>query len=210
MLRAKIKDLLEDMETNKDYYCYQVPEEYHMWTVKHKWKPMIESFGVIPLRLKVRGVGEDCSNEILRYSHANPLVVCGVSIKGHETASSSKTYGWDMRVDSVSEINEVLSELCSKNNVEVVQVKELDVYNKNMGVELRAEVHNPDGNGSSLYIVGFVIDNNLVLYPKISISSMAKYVGEFQGDFAQCCVMDGRTHGCVIKNKIKKTQMKKR
>jgi len=210
MLRAKIKDLLDELPTNEDYYCYQVPEEYHVWTLRHKWQDMEERYGVRPLYIKVHGVRSDSKNEIIKYSEANPLIVHGVPIKGQESSNQNVTYNWAFRIDSVSEINEVLSELATNNAVELLSVKELDVYSPKSGITLKAEVSNPDHSGSSLYIVAFVIGTQTKLYPKVNVGTMAEYVGKFQGNIAQCCVTDGRINACVIKTGLKRRNIIRR
>jgi len=208
MLRAKIKDILKEMPLHEDFYCYQVPQEYHFWTNKNKWQSMLAK-GMEPVRIKVHGVKDDLQNEVLKYSNANPLVVCGVSIRGQESSNQGKTYVWDFRTSTVETINEVLTDLCKNNGVSVVKVNELEVRNLDTNVILKCEVFNPNGKEASLYIVGFLEGNQLIFYPKMNLADMMRYVSKFKGDVAKCCVAPTIGPGCVIEQHIKTSQIKR-
>lgn len=208
MLRTKLKDLISALPLNKDFYCYQVPEEYHYWTERYKWEPL-NKYKVEPVRIRVHGVKEDSVNELLKYSAKNPLHACGVPIRGHESSNQNTTYVWDFRTSSVETINEVLTDLCKQNGVESVRVKELDILNLETNAILRCEVFNPDGTGSSLYIIAVQLVNDVKFYPSMGLADMRHHVGTFNGNLAKCCLTPTTTHGCVIENQINQSQIKR-
>jgi len=211
-LRAKLEDVIHKKPEGDDWYCFQVPEEYHVWTSRHKWSSM-EQYGVAPIRLKVSGAADGNETIATAFTKKNPkTLVCGVEVAGRKTTNQSQSFSWDLRVDSVREINDALSELAEGDDYQVnaFNIRELDVFNKKTGVILKCERHNPDGNQTSLYIVGFHDGGELRLYPEVALATMQQYVADFKSLFAQCSNIQAIQHGCVVKNKIKKKQIKLR
>lgn len=213
MLRAKIDDLLKELGDGGEWYCYQVPEEYHVWTLKYTWRSM-EKYGVLPVRIKVHGVVENSEKDIISYTKKSPKILNnGLPVKGKCTASQNQTVNYEFRPDTTNEINESLTELANMENfnVPLFSITEIDVIHNKSGALLKCERYNPDGNGASLYIIGFHIDGEIKLFPHVPLGNMRIFIGDFKQNIAHCQNAQGLVHACLIKNKVKiRKQVKRR
>ena len=210
-LKLKIDKLVEKLGAGKDYYCFEVPQEYHVWTLKNQWKSFKKKYDVALMGLKVRASEPSGKTETLRHPRKNPRSMdCGVEVVGVEKVSGTRIYIWEFRVDGTSEANQVLAELCEKDNIDSFDIKELEVYNAKSGAILHCERHNPDSNMKSLYIVGFSFENQQKLYPEVLMTTQEAYVGTFQDNRAHCCQTPGMVKACALKNKLKKAQIIRR
>ena len=210
-LKLKIDKLVEKLGTGKDYYCFEVPQEYHVWTLKNQWKSFKKEYDVALMGLKVRA--SEPSGEITTVPHPkkNPRRLdCGVEVVGVEKVSGRRIYIWTFRVDGTGEANQVLAELCEKDEIDSFDIKELEVYNPKSGAILHCERHNPDSNMESLYIVGFSVENQQRLYPEVLMTTQEGYVGTFQDNRAHCCQTKGTVKACALEQKVKKTQVIRR
>jgi len=207
-LKLKVDALVREMGTGKDYYCFQVPEEYHKWNLKNQWKSIEKEYNVALMSMKVRASEPSGKSSFVNHPKKNPRrLACGIEVVGKEKITGTRIYIWKFRVDGTSEANEVLSELCKEDDIDNFDIKELEIYNKNSGVILHCERHNPDANMESLYIVGFSIDNKRKLYPEVLISTQQEYIGAFQDNQAHCCQTEGLMKACALKKQVKKTQV---
>ena len=208
-LKLKVDALVAELGTNKDYYCFKVPEEYHRWSLKNQWNSMKKEYDVDLMSIKVRESESTGKSSSLSHPKKNPRRLdCVIEVVGKEKVTGTRIYIWKFRVDGTTEANEVLTELCNKDNVDSFDIKELEVYNRKKGAILHCEKHNPDSNMESLYIVGFSVDNKQKLYPEVALGTQQEYIGDFQDDTAHCCQVEGLVKACALKKQVKKTQIK--
>ena len=211
-LNAKLNDLRSKIPAGQYWYCFQVPEELHVWTFNHQWRDdALESYGVQPLRFKVHGTAE-AKTERHPWTKRSPLKLkCGISIVGQKTVSLSTTHTCEGRVDSTKELNEALAELADGPGFHInsFDIKELDVITKN-NVILTCCVHNPDGSGASLYTVEIMKNGTRKPYLQIPVGTMMEDIGKFQQKAAHCTNEQRLVHGCAILNRVKKNQVIRR
>lgn len=208
-LQAKIRDLKVAKGDNEKWYCYQVPEEFHFWMPEHPWKE-IEKYNVRPIKIKVSGRASTNNVVPTKFTEKRPLLLkCGVSATGQHTIAQSQSVHFEIRVDGTREINTVLDELSKKYKITQFTVEQLQVSNP-YNILLHAERHNPDTNGTSLYIVKFFIDGNEKYYLNVSLGKMTEYVGEFKNCIAQCANTYDLVPVCAIQHKVKGNQAKLR
>ena len=212
-LSTKLNYFTKNKPTGEDWYCFQVPEELHFWFLNYQWaNDGIEKYGVRPMRLKVHGVSE-YSSEAHSFPRKRPLKLkCGPAVFGKKTVSGSTTHNYEFRVDSTKEINDALLELGQGPGyqIERFDILEMDVFNPDTGHILKATRHNPDGTGSSFYIVAFTIDGDEKLYPNIAIGNMMDWVGKFKENLAHCSNVSGMQKACAIEHKVPRRQIKTR
>jgi len=208
-LNTKLEHLINEKKEGEEWYCFQVPEEFHIWTDKNKWKN-IEEYNVKPICITIQGQASTNTSIPARFTKKRPkILTCGCEIIGQHTLSQRQSFNGRIRIDSTIEINNALSELANEYRIESFDIKRMDIVGEKNSI-LTCVRHNPDGQGSSLYITAFLIDGKSVLYPNISLSIMMSHVGDFKNKIAQCYLKQVLDHGCMIKDskKHKRTQVK--
>jgi hypothetical protein len=213
MTTARKNDALAGKASGDEWYCYEAPEEFHIWTLAHPWPAdSFREYGVALLAITVRSAtltGEESRD---RYNTRNPLRLdCGVEInQGFYQMSQTKASKARMRVADPAELEDAMREWSKKTGLETWEVKELVIYNAAKGAEVEFKCHNPDGNGASLYLFRVTNDGGSRLYTHVTLHEQGELLGGFHEKLAHCTFTNALVPSCSIKKKLKPKQIKTR
>jgi len=215
MTRPRTYDILAKKEAGEEWYCFEAPEEFHVWLLNHPWRPdSFRDYGVSLLSLTVRSATPTGEEDRHRYNRRSPLRLdCGIEVnKGYYQTTQTKTAKFRMRVSGPRETEEALSELSQKTGLETWEVWEMTIYNSKEGVEAEFKRHNPDGTGTSLYFYRASWADRSLLYPDIPLNEQQRIVGRFQNRLAHCTAEEMKqiAFSCALKKKISPKQIKVR
>lgn len=194
------------------WYCYQAPEQFHVWTAKHKWPTnAMEVLGMQPLSIKVSGSISPAKPETQRYTRRKPLTLSsGVTARGQTTTRIVSSAHFDFRVDSTRELTDCLLELCGVTKQTTFSVEVLELTSKKRGYIITFRRINPDGNGTSLYFHDYIKDGRKVLFPAVMLQTQSEILGDFKETLAQCSYIFNLSPYCALKGKRKNTQTRLR
>ena len=206
MNRKRLTEILSQKKKGDRWNCYAAPEEFHYWTVKHKW-PSLEKYGVAPLSLKASARGSVMKPLKTRFTKKSPKRLnCGIDVTGYDSVIQSRNNGFDFRVDSTQEINQVLLELSEEYEKTSWEISELSVYNPKSGAMVEFARYNPDKTGVLLYAICTLVNGREKYYPEISLSTMQRYLGKFKQKLAHCTLEQVLAGSCAIKLGVKGEQ----
>ena len=207
MSKIKLANLLKNKKQGDTWQSILAPEQYKFWTFKNKWCPKVfNKFGINIAAIRIAA----CESEkpaSIRFRRKEPLYLeCGVNIhKGYVTTSAKREAGFTIRVDSIIELNTVLSELSEKYGLKQWEIRLIEIYNPDEAAYIEFTIHNPDGNGPNLSLYRVRQGKNEIMYPELSYFEQQKYCKKFQYSFAHC-VADKQiimTHACGLKKQKK-------
>jgi hypothetical protein len=214
MSKLRLKDILGRIESGADYYCYEAPEEFHFWTSKHPWPAgAFKDYGVSLLSLKVLAaeLGDSTRHT---FNKKNPLRLdCGHEInKGSWQTQQTKVARFSIRADGASEVQDIMTELCTKTGLQSWEVLELQIYNSGRGAIIEFRKHNPNSSKALLYFWRVDVDNTSRLYPDVSLHEQQELIGGFQDRLAHCTIVkvEDDIADCAIKQKVKPRQVIRR
>ena len=207
-----LHDILRSKKPGDEWYTFMCPEEFHFWVKKSPWdKNAFEKYGVCVVAIDVAAILKAQKN-VIKYNHKAPLVLKnGYDVEhGYISNTITKNARFRFRIDSSIETNEILKGLSEIVETDMFSVKRLYVYNKKEGAELQFNIHNPDGNGSSLYFYRMKKIGRDVLYPDIGLNELLRVIAGFKDTMAHCSAekVEQMKHGCALKKMDKKKRSK--
>lgn len=207
MSNIKLNALLQSKNPGDTWQCILSPERYKFWTLEYEWPDSFnKNFGVDLRAVRVFGTGKE-KPTVETYSRKNRLFLdCGIDIlSGFVSTSTKKLVSLIIRVDGVTEVNSALRELSKTHEIDSWQVKMIEIYNPKHQALTKFTLHNPDSNGTDLYLWSVNIVKKEVLYPEIGLFDQQLYCGKFQYQFAHCACdeITVKAHACAIKKNAK-------
>lgn len=212
MSNFSLQDVLAQKKEGEEWYSFQLPEEFHMWTLTNQWKNgAFKKYDMKISKLSISGEIESHKSEI-KFNQRAPLFLdCGVDLrKGNAVTKTTSTASFGLfNADSAVEINEILEELSRKYGIQVWTIKTIWLYTSN-GRELNFKRHNPNGTGVSLYFFKLKDLEREVLYPDVSLNEQQQLVNLMKLTLAHCTAVERKemVHGCAIEVMKKKKKGK--
>ena len=188
---------------NDDYFAAKLPEQMHMWTLSHGWKPnMLKGTGLSLLETFFSSTTEAVGGSRAFYSHKRPrfLKTSKVIIqRGSYGATTSCTMGsYGFRASSANTVNEVLTEIAKTDGFENFKLLDVKLYNGDLGVEIYFKRHNPNGKGNDLYLFSARSDDWIKEFKEISYFDQQLYVGNFYDEVVACKLNERLVPDCAV------------
>lgn len=201
MSNLSLDDLVKMKKSGEKWYAIEAPEEIRFWHEDCGWPgDFFERHNVLISSIRVRGA-HVANTQTLRISKKRPLTLPSgfVIDEGQVTTGAGTSVRALCRVDSTKEANLVLGELSNQYEISQWEIYQMRIFSKN--AQIHYEKHNPDGNGTSLYLYRVVEDNDSRLYPQILYSHQEYLVGKFRGKIAHCSAVltSALERSCAIK-----------
>lgn len=211
--KVKLKELLKTKKPGDEWYSLHAPEEVRMWVSTKPWKKgTFSKRGVRLLAVSFNSWSEGASNKETFTFKAPLNLKCGVELTGNYKTRQTVSANLKCRVDDVVEFNAVMKELSSKTSMHTWEINKINVYNPKESVEIEFSIHNPDSNGSGLYLYRVIREKTSTIYPNIALSDQMRYVDKFYENLAHCTAnqVTEMVHACGLEKKIPKKQIIRR
>jgi hypothetical protein len=206
MTKARNADVSMGSSKSKDkWFCVLFPEQYHQWTYKKPWdkKPFTDA-KVIPVSVQVKSSKPVSASQFNEINKKKPMTLdCGIEIqKGrYGLTSQSDIAKFNFRIDSVQELNTVMSELSKKYEFAIWEISKIEIYNNEVGATIEFNRHNPDGLGTGLYLFRVKTSEYDKTYQNIDIFEQERLCKGFYDYFAACTMVTRQVPGCALKHK---------
>ncbi len=198
----KLDDILKQKQEGDEWYSFQMPEEFHIWTLSNEWKGgVFKKYNLKISTLSVSGAIEIGKAEV-KYNHRAPLILdCGIDIRKGQTTTSTthKASFGPLNADSAVEVNEILKELSHKYKIPIWTIRTMRVYVPD-GRELHFKIHSPNGTGSSLYFWRLKDGDRDILYSDVSLNEQQNLTSLTHMTLAHCTAVkqEGLGHACKL------------
>lgn len=216
MSGIKRKTHKTSQQIGSETYCFQAPEEFHVWTLENKWNDeAFRKYGV-----QIEGI-RITSRDTVGFPHVEPfnqtdkklvLKADAIVTEGEFRTFTTVKGLFNIRLQSVYAANKALSELSEKCRIKSWEVLALDIYNPQHASYLKYMKFNPNKKFSSLYLKYITHKGIEKQWADIPLTTQQMHVGKFKGDLAHCTTVK-RTiidSDCAIETKVIKNQIKLR
>jgi len=210
----RLTDLLKSKKVGDSWYSFEAPEQFHFWTLRHPWplgcfRPY--AVGLLAVRVTAIGSGGEATKQA--YTRKSPLrLLCRVEVyAGYYKVIQTKACSFTFRVGDTDELEDALKELSEKTGLNTWQIEKMLILGKR-GAEIEFRRHDPDSNGTALYLYRMVKDGDSRLYPDITLHEQEREVGKFRSRLAHCTAkkIETQVYSCALTNKVKPSQIKVR
>lgn len=209
--RIEVRDAVG--ESRNEFQCVMFPEQYHGWSVLKPWdgSPVKEA-GLEIASIEVKSSKSTGACDVQEFDKKEPLrLKCGVEITNGRVATTTqnKTARFQIRVDSVRELNSAMKELSIEHDMRNWEVSKLQVINPKLGAILNYQVHSPNGLETRLYLKSAETPEYSKGYELINLFEQQRLCNNFYEYFASCSISEQvvKAHHCALeKRKIKSTR----
>lgn len=209
-MTVKLKELLKTKKPGEEWYSLHAPEELRIWQKSKPWKKGSFSKRGVKFFSASFHASKQMSSIHQVYTVKSPMVLdCG-ELYGDYKTIQTKSATFKGRFDNCVDFNTYMKELCEKTQLDVWEIKKLNIYNPKESVEIEFTIHNPDGHGVGLYLYRIIYDKASRMYPNIMLSEQMKCVDRFYENLAHCTAdeITMKIHACGLEKKIPKKQIK--
>ena len=208
----KYNEVLKQKKEGDEFYSFQMPEEFHIWTQEHKWKHnAFKNYNMRISTISVSGSLETSKKEV-KYNKRSPLPLdCGVDMdKGRYALTTTKKASFGpFNADSAVEVNEILGELTEKYGITVWKIQTVRVYIPD-GRELHFKIHSPNSIETSLFFYELKDGNREELFLNVGLNEQQNLTSATHLKLAHCVLVKDEelNPACKIKNMEKKKPAK--
>ncbi len=213
MSGIKLKKLLQTKAPGEQWHSVLAPETVWIWAITNPWEDdFFERKGVTPQTITARE-RVDTEQEAIGFNRRTPKVlVMGLEvIRGSIKSGQYTRYVFDLTVDSTREFNLAMKELSLEYKITSWDITKIKIWGKGETL-VTFQLHNPDGNGTGMFLYKATKDGDTKLYPEIAIGTQMLMVDSFKDTIAQCVCTEEllKSHGCHITYEATKKAMKKK
>lgn len=199
---------IANLKKRGEWFTVRAMEEYRFWHAERPWSSTyLREHGLTVVSFSAKTSSATNQNSKTRFTKKRPLrLPCGFCIDsgfhGVTTQSRVATLS-NIRVDSLSEMNQVLAEASKELDFTIWEIIKLEIHNVRIGPIVTFRLFNPDGTGTGLYL--YCVDDGVSkrTYFEVSAYEQQALCNNIQEKIANCTLVQRMVPACGLQQYLK-------